>query len=276
MRKVFDTPSTATAGVIAGVLGTAGIVGVATIARVTSTLSGRAEAAAGRAGVSEPLRRFVAEFPHERGSIFDFVLRAARATPVGARVADVGAGDAPYRELFAHADYTAIDWESSLHEGIDVDLTAPADAIPVEDGVFDVVLLTQVLEHVPEPGRVLGELHRILKPGGCLYITVPLTWELHELPHDYYRYTAAGLDRLLTAAGFDPVAVEPRNDCFTTIAQLMLNIRSAMGRAEDGLDERREAAAGLLTELAEQVAELEPLDARHVFPLGYAATARRP
>jgi SAM-dependent methyltransferase len=244
-------------------------------ARVTDTATGRFDTAPGRSGVSEPLRRFVAEFPYERRPIFDFVVRAAGETPVGACVADVGAGDAPYRELFAHTDYTAIDWENSPHEGVEVDLIAPAEGIPVGDGAFDAVLFTQVLEHVPEPGRVLRELHRILKPGGCLYMTAPLTWELHELPHDYYRYTPAGLDHLLTAAGFDAVAIEARNDCFTTLAQLMVNIGSAMGRAEDGLNERREAAASLLREVAEQVAELAPLDTRRIFPLGYTATARR-
>jgi SAM-dependent methyltransferase len=230
----------------------------------------------GRSGVSEALRRFVAEVPHERQPIFEFMLRASRETPAETRVADVGAGDAPYRELFAHTEYTAFDWESSPHEEGDVDVVAPADAIPAPDGSFDAVVLTQVLEHVPEPGRVLRELHRILAPGGRLFLTAPLAWELHELPHDYYRFTQSGLEHLLTSAGFAAVEIEARNDCFTTLAQLMLNLRYAMGRAEDGLNDRREAVAEFLRELAEQVAVLAPLDARRIFPLGYTAVARRP
>ena len=55
--------------------------------------------------------------PWERESILAFVTAAARATPPGARVLDVGAGDAPYRELFAHAEYLTADWEHSPHEG---------------------------------------------------------------------------------------------------------------------------------------------------------------
>ena len=46
--------------------------------------------------------------------------------------------------------------------------------IPVEDARFDHVLLTQVLEHLPEPATVLGELHRVLRPGGTLWLTAPL------------------------------------------------------------------------------------------------------
>ncbi|HEX3279172.1 MAG TPA: methyltransferase domain-containing protein [Thermoleophilaceae bacterium] len=230
----------------------------------------------GALGLSESLRKFVAEFPYERESILAFVMRAAQATPTGARVADVGAGDAPFRELFAHTQYATLDWTESVHEGArSSDIVASADSIPVRDGAFDAVLFTQVLEHVPEPSGVMSELHRILAHGGTLYLTAPLVWELHELPHDYYRYTSEGLRHLLEGAGFTSIEIEPRNDCFTTLAQLMLNARWAMGSAPDGLDERRGAARELLEELAEQLAQLAPLDAERVLPLGYAATGVR-
>jgi SAM-dependent methyltransferase len=230
----------------------------------------------GSIGVSESLRKFVAEFPYEREPILAFVMKAARATPAGARVADVGAGDAPFRELFEHTRYATLDWAESVHEGAhSSDIVASADAIPVRDGAFDAVLLTQVLEHVPEPTRVLAELHRILAKGGTLYLTVPLVWELHEQPHDYYRYTAQGLRHLLETAGFSSVEVQPRNDCFTTLAQLMQNVRWAMGTAPDGLDDRRADAGRLLEELADQVAQLAPLDVQRILPLGYSAVGVR-
>src|SRR4051812_25937907 len=124
---------------------------------------------------TEPLRAFSDEYPHERWPILHFVAEAARRTPAGARVADVGAGRAPYRELFAHADYVTIDWANSLH-GDAFDVVAPAHDIPEPDASFDVVLCTQVLEHVPNPREVLGELHRLLRDGGRLYLSVPFAW----------------------------------------------------------------------------------------------------
>jgi SAM-dependent methyltransferase len=231
----------------------------------------------GTHGVSERLRKFVGEAPYERQPIYEFVAAAAQATVPGARVIDVGAGSAPYRELFEHAEYTTADWEQSVHiEGLPPDVTAPADALAVDDQSFDLVLNTQVLEHVPEPARVLSEFYRVLVEGGRLFLTAPLVWELHELPHDYYRFTSPGLAYLLERAGFTDVEIKPRNDCFSTLAQLLLNARWAMGRQADGLDDRREETAALLEELAEQIARLAPLDVRWELPLGFTASAVRP
>jgi SAM-dependent methyltransferase len=229
-------------------------------------------------GRSEALRRFVAEAPLERQTIASFLTAAAAELPAGARVADVGAGEAPYRELFAHTEYMTIDWAQTIHDGprAGVDIVAPADQIPVDDASFDGVLLTQVLEHVPEPARVLAELHRVLRPGGRLYLTAPLVWELHELPHDYYRYTDEGLSHLLAAAGFVDLRVDPRNDCFTTLAQLMRNVGWVMGDPDDELKERRAAAREALAELSDAVAALAPLDHERRLPLGYSARATRP
>ena len=164
---------------------------------------------------------------------------AAAAAPAGARVLDAGAGDAPYRELFAHTDYKTTDWTESPHPGArSADIIASLDALPVEDASFDVVLCTQVLEHVAEPARVLAELRRVLRDGGELWLTVPFVGELHEEPHDHYRYTSYGLQGLCERAGFGEVRTWPLGGYFTAMAQLARNMgrrrASAPARATSG------------------------------------------
>lgn len=78
----------------------------------------------------------------------------------------------------------------------------------VPDSRFDTVVCHQVLEHVPRPWLALGELYRVLKPGGALLISVPHLNRRHELPHDYYRYTQEGMRSLLADSGFEDVRVQ--------------------------------------------------------------------
>jgi len=225
---------------------------------------------------SPALTAFAADFPWERGTILSFIQRSAASLPGGTWVLDVGAGDAPYRELFAHTEYFTTDWEKSVHPGArSADYIGSADDLPIPDKSFEAVLNTQVLEHVAEPLAVLREIHRVLVPGGRFFLTVPLVWELHEEPYDFFRYTPYGLAHLLEQAGFVDVAIAPRNDCFTTIAQLMRNVAAAMGSRDDGLNPQRVQAARTMAELANMVAEFAPLDTRRILPLGYEVTAAR-
>ena len=229
---------------------------------LTATLHGR----------SERLREFVEAAPLERASIYRFVAEQARLLAPGSRVVDIGAGEAPYRELFSEHRYVTLDRADTPHSG-EVDMHGYADSIPVEDGSFDVVLCTQVLEHVPEPLDALREFRRVLRSGGIMIATVPFLWEEHETPYDYYRYTRYGIEHLAHSAGFTDAEVRPRTDCFTTLAQLLHNACWAMGSAPDGMDPLRQKARKALDEMAQAVATLAPLDVGMVLPLGFSVRA---
>lgn len=192
--------------------------------------------------------------------------------PPESRVLDIGAGEAPYRELFVEQTYVTLDYEDTPHSG-EVDLHGTAEAIPADDDSFDAIVCTQVLEHVPRPQAALREFHRVLRPGGALVATVPFAWEEHETPHDYYRYTRYGIEHLLADVGFGEIDVRPRTDCFTTLAQLVRNARWSMGTAPDGLDALRQEARKALDEIAGALVALAPLDVQMVFPLGFTVSA---
>ena len=133
-----------------------------------------------------------------------FARNASESLPKGAIILDAGAGDSPYREYFDDVTYEAADvCVRPSHDYRQVTHICDLTAIPVEASRYDCVLCTQVLEHVPEPVRVLRELNRVLKPGGKLWISAPLSFEEHEIPHDYYRYTQFGWRYMMEQAGFD-------------------------------------------------------------------------
>lgn len=105
-------------------------------------------------------------------------------------VLDVGCGSKPYEPWIPRATrYVGID----VQRGPRVDaVIEPGQPWPVKDQEFDVVLCTQVLEHVPNGDLLLAEVARVLKPGGTAIVTVPFIYGEHDRPHDYWRFSIEG------------------------------------------------------------------------------------
>jgi len=159
-------------------------------------------------------------FDPEQATIEDFVRDASSMTPPGAKLLDAGAGDAPYRKYFSHTDYVAVDDASTPYHAFgSVDVVCDLTQLPMASELFDTILCTQVLEHVPNPQLVLAEFVRVLKPGGRLFLTVPQSWEIHEAPRDYFRFTRYGLEMILRGAGFEELSIVPRGGYFYFLAE---------------------------------------------------------
>lgn len=77
-----------------------------------------------------------------------------------------------------------------------VDVAASAEQLPFPDGVFTRIECDAVIEHTPNPRRLVAELVRCLAPGGHLHLVAPFCHPFHEYPRDYYRYTLDGLAEL--------------------------------------------------------------------------------
>lgn len=132
-------------------------------------------------------------------------LTDAAALPADATVVDLGCADAPYRDLFA---------PSMRHVGVDLPGNPIADlhfldggTVPMADAEADLVLSTQVLEHVEDPAAYLAECRRLLRPGATLVLSTHGLMYLHRDPTDYWRWTCDGLERIVVDAGFDVVEV---------------------------------------------------------------------
>jgi len=136
------------------------------------------------------------------------------------RALDIGCGEQPMREVFEGRLETIVglDHPRTLHPEDQVQVFGTALELPFAEGTFDTALCFQVLEHVPEPLQLLCEARRVLKEGGILILTAPHIWNVHEAPHDYFRYTQFGLRHLYAKAGLEVVEVRPMAGYFVTSA----------------------------------------------------------
>lgn len=130
----------------------------------------------------------------------------ALAGHAGGDLLDLGCGHVPlygcYRPLVSSV--TCVDWPQTEHPSQHVDHEADlGEPLPLPSAAFDTVLLTDVLEHLPYPDRLWAELRRVTRPGGTLILGVPFMYWLHEIPHDYHRYTEHRLRLFCADHGFE-------------------------------------------------------------------------
>ena len=140
---------------------------------------------------------FVNPFYFARKGIYQYFYK--HSMYVTGKVLDVGCGLKPYQSFFPVADYTGMELAGSPRAA---DCYYDGITFPFKDGEFELVLVTQVLEHISNPDDVLAEIYRVLKNRGKLIMTVPFIWDEHEQPHDYRRYTSFGIKHLLEQNGF--------------------------------------------------------------------------
>lgn len=169
-----------------------------------------------------PLRRYVLDFERR---IETAVAAFAATLPPRARVLDAGAGEGAYKGHFPTACYVGLDlgigdqqWDYTQ-----LDVLGDLTSLPFADGVFDAALNIVTLEHVKDPARVLAELGRVLKPGGRLLLVVPHEWEVHQHPHDFFRYTKYGVEELARRAGLRIVSLETGGGYFRLLSRRLLN-----------------------------------------------------
>ena len=172
-------------------------------------------------------------------TIYDFLRPSLNR--VRGSLLDVGAGEAPWRELLHPAvAYVAVDIESAAEVGMAKHLEThyyyDGTTLPFVDARFDSVLCTEVLEHVPDAGKFLAELNRVLTPNGLLILTVPWSAQIHHVPHDYARYTRYGLLTFLQTAGFSQVEIVPRGNDVAAIANKLIVITASLLRPRRALN----------------------------------------
>jgi len=140
---------------------------------------------------------------------------------------DIGCGKMPYKNYILKNSqvnsYVGLDIETALvyDNSVKPDFTWDGITMPFENESFDCAFGTEVLEHCPYPEIVLKEVFRVLKPGGVFFFTVPFLWNLHEVPHDEYRYTPFSLARHFKNTGFHSIDIKATGGWHAAMAQMI-------------------------------------------------------
>lgn len=170
-------------------------------------------------------RLFLPKSLHERLQVDRYpILRFIRSEAIplmkpGLKVLDAGSGRLPEQTL--RSDILATG--ATLHTldfcaGEGVDFVGDVSALPFETDSYDIVLSTQVLEHVQDPERVCAEMARVLKPGGHLFLTTPQSSPIHNEPWNYFNFTHYGLTLLFEKAGLTVVKKQAQGGHFALLA----------------------------------------------------------
>jgi SAM-dependent methyltransferase len=194
------------------------------------------------------------------------------ASYVRGRTLDLGAGQLVWRPVLAQnaTGYVSADLAPE-HAELDVLLDATA-GLPFSSNSFDTVFCCSVLEHTRAPWRVFPEVHRILRPGGVLVLSVPFVFYLHGAPYDYYRFTAEGIHVLAEDAGLCIEHLQPSGG----LVDLLLNVPSislSALLASVGATRVVPELTRLVTAVATQLGRVEPAG---LFALNHVAVLRKP
>jgi SAM-dependent methyltransferase len=163
-------------------------------------------------------------------AIAQFVHSALRQhVTATSRLGDIGCGEQPLRNEVQElgASYVGIDVVQNSQGNVDI--LAPITNLPVADSSFDVLLCTEVLEHVSDTQAAFDELARVLVPGGTIIGTTPFAYPLHEEPHDFVRLTAYQIGRCAVESGLEVFRIDALGNEIEVLATVWDNLWGRLG-----------------------------------------------
>lgn len=171
-----------------------------------------------------------------KNHLYNYQLRKekimARVNRADRRILELGCGISPIMPSSANVIYLDLSFQAIRTlkdlQGEGGYLTASASEIPIRSNEVDVVICSEVLEHLPDDESALQEIWRVMKPGGELFITVPLhqrffAYDDHFV-HHYRRYDPHELVARLEALGFQVIATEKLYGMLDKLATLVITV----------------------------------------------------
>ena len=192
------------------------------------------------------------------------------------RLLDLGCGKVPlfiaYREHVA--ENICVDWANTLHKNEFLDLECDLTRIlPFQDEEFDTIVLSDVLEHIPQPEHLWREISRILSMDGKILMNVPFFYWIHERPYDYYRFTEFALRRFVDECGLKVIQLEPLGGT----SEILADIYAKHAKYIPLIGEALAIAIQYITGLFARTALGKRMSAKtaRAFPFGYFLIAEK-
>jgi len=190
------------------------------------------------------------------------------------KVLDTGCGDAPYFEVLQKYCSNQFMLDHTYNTDSDINIVGDLLHLPFIENSFETCISLQVLEHVKNPFQAIDEIARVLKVGGHLILSVPHLSRLHEIPHDYFRYTEYGLKELMKNAGLEIVFLESTGGLFLFLGhQLSLYFMTSLWSVKFVRKPVFWINKNLITKLSIQVDKW--IGHRKLFPQGYVLVAKK-
>lgn len=166
-----------------------------------------------------------------------------RSIPEGSKILDAGAGTQQHRKYCEHLNYVSQDFGEYDGQGDSlglqmgefdygkIDIISDITSIPVADESFDVIMCTEVLEHVSDPLLVIKEFSRILRRDGHLIITAPFCSLTHFAPYHFNTgFNKYWYEEHLKKNKFNIDVMTPNGNFFEFLAQENYRIPSIASR----------------------------------------------
>ncbi len=193
------------------------------------------------------------------------------------RLLDLGCGKVPLYEAYERfvSENICVDWSNSGHDSKYIDIACDlSDRLPFEDGEFDTIILSDVLEHIATPDALWHEMARVLRSDGRLLMNAPFFYWLHEQPHDYYRYTKFALRRFVSNANLDLLELREVGGLPEVLADLAAKAVVRLPIAGKLLAGSIQSLTGWFVKTS--IGGRASASSADNFPLGYFLVARKP